>query len=253
MAVEPFAQRLEGSRRAGIGWVAPPGRVRVLERFNFIRQPLESEQLQRKVRYLLEASRAAAAERIAALDGDAERTLAEIDEFIAFVLQANEPTVLEQGGFERIAEIAARTYRDSEGKERPYLSSEEAVALQIPRGSLTVEERKAIEQHVVHTYEFLEQIPWGRTFKDIPAIAGAHHEKLDGSGYPRGVNVIAPPARMMTISDIFDALTASDRPYKRAVPVPKALDILGYEVEAGKLDRELYELFIAAKVYERVL
>jgi HD-GYP domain-containing protein (c-di-GMP phosphodiesterase class II) len=222
----------------------------VVERFNFIRKALEAEQLGRKVKYLMEVSRDQVASQLADIDRDAAARLAEIDEFVQFILQANEPTVLDKGGFERIAEIAARTYRDLEGRERRYLSDEEAVALQIPRGSLTKEERVAIEQHVVHTYNFLKQIPWGRTFKDIPEIAGAHHEKLDGSGYPRGVDVVAPPARMMTISDIFDALTASDRPYKRAVPVPKALDILGYEVKAGKLDPELLQLFIDAKVYE---
>jgi len=231
----------------------PHERDLVLERFNFIRKTMEAEQLERKVRYLMEASRDEVAEQLAAIDADAKRTLEEIDEFIEFVLQANEPTVLDKGGFERIADIAARTYFDLQGSERRYLSDQEAIALQLPRGSLTVEERAAIEEHVVHPYKFLKQIPWGRTFKDIPEIAGAHHEKLDGSGYPRGANSIAPPARMMTISDIFDALTASDRPYKRAVPVPKALDILGYEVKAGKLDSELYDLFIASKVFELVL
>ncbi|RMH40817.1 MAG: GAF domain-containing protein [Deltaproteobacteria bacterium] len=222
----------------------------VRQRFNFIRKAIEAEQLERKVRYLLEASRDRAAEQLEAIDRDARAKLTEIDEFLQFILAANEPTVLERGGFERIADIARRTYRDVDGSERPYLTEREAMALQIPRGSLTPEERKAIEEHVVHTYNFLVQIPWGRTYRDIPAIAGAHHEKLDGSGYPRGVSDIAPPARMMTISDIFDALTASDRPYKRAVPVDKALDILGYEVEAGKLDGALLELFIDAKVYE---
>ncbi len=222
----------------------------VIERFNFIRKTLQVEQLDRKVRYLLEASRDQVAEQLAAVDQDVAAKLAEVDEFLQFILAANEPTVLEQGGFERIAEIAARTYVDFEGNQREYLSDSEAVALQIPRGSLTKEERVAIEEHVVHTYAFLKQIPWGRTFKDIPEIAGAHHEKLDGSGYPKGVDVIAPQARMMTISDIFDALTASDRPYKRAVPTPKALDILGYEVKAGKLDPELLDLFIESKVYQ---
>ena len=222
----------------------------VVARFDFIRKTLEVEQLDKKVRYLLEASRDQVAEQLAAVDQDAVHKLAEIDEFVQFILAANEPTVLEQGGFERIADIAMRTYRDLEGNDRRYLSDAEAVALQIPRGSLTKEERIAIEEHVVHTYNFLKEIPWGRTFKDIPDIAHAHHEKLDGSGYPKGVSLIAPQARMMTISDIFDALTASDRPYKRAVPTPKALDILGYEVKAGKLDSELLDLFIGAKIYE---
>jgi HD-GYP domain-containing protein (c-di-GMP phosphodiesterase class II) len=101
----------------------------------------------------------------------------------------------------------------------------------------------------------LKRIPWGRHFKDIPEIAGAHHEKLDGTGYPRRLlaDAIPTPARMMAISDIYDALTASDRPYKRAVPMEKALDIIGSEVKAGKLDAELYRIFVDAHVYQIVM
>src|SRR5690606_36397609 len=141
------------------------------------------------------------------------------------------------------------------GKPRPYLTPEEATAQQIARGSLTEEERREIESHVVHTYNFLREIPWGKTFRDVPEIAGAHHEKLDGSGYPKGKRAIEipPAARMMTISVIFDALTASDRPYKRAVPVPKALDILKSEVDRGKLDLALFDMFVEARVWERAL
>jgi HD-GYP domain-containing protein (c-di-GMP phosphodiesterase class II) len=222
----------------------------ILARFDFVRKVIEAEQLATKVTYLIEASRDQAAAELERLDRDAGLRLREIDEFLEFVLKANEPTVLEQGGFERLVEIAARRYRDVRGEERPYLTEAEVQALQIARGSLTEPERRAIEQHVVHTYAFLKQIPWGRIYKDIPEIAGAHHEKLDGTGYPKRTRQIMPQARMMTIADIFDALTASDRPYKKAVPLDKALDILGYEVKAGKLDAALFDLFLAAKVYE---
>ncbi len=224
----------------------------VKERFNFIRKAIEAEQLDNKVRYLMEVSREEAAMHLSALDKAAAEKLAEIDEFLAFIIKANEPSVLERGGFERIAEIAARTFRDLSGAERPFLTDGEAAALQIPRGSLTPSERTAIEEHVVHTYHFLKQIPWGHSFRDVPEIAGAHHEKLDGSGYPshKPASAIPVPARMMTISDIFDALTASDRPYKKAVPLDKALDILGYEVKAGKLDPVLLDVFVEAKVFE---
>jgi HD-GYP domain-containing protein (c-di-GMP phosphodiesterase class II) len=107
----------------------------------------------------------------------------------------------------------------------------------------------------VHTYNFLQRIPWGRQFKDVPKIAGAHHEKLDGTGYPSGLGAADIPieSRMMTISDVFDALTASDRPYKKAVPCDKALDIIGFEVKAGKCDAALFKIFVDAQVYKRVL
>jgi HD-GYP domain-containing protein (c-di-GMP phosphodiesterase class II) len=106
---------------------------------------------------------------------------------------------------------------------------------------------------VSHTYRFLLQIPWTKELQDIPHIAYGHHEKLDGRGYPRRVrgDQIPIQTRMMTIADIFDALTAADRPYKRAVPVSRALDIIAEEVRAGMLDGELFRLFAAAKVYER--
>jgi HD-GYP domain-containing protein (c-di-GMP phosphodiesterase class II) len=178
--------------------------------------------------------------------------LAEIDEFIQFILNANEPTVLEQGGFDRIGDIARRTYVTLDGTQRPFLTTEEAGALQILRGSLTDAERDEINSHVVHTYNFLREIPWGRTFRDVPEIAGAHHEKLNGKGYPRRLvgDAIPVPARMMTISDIFDALTAKDRPYKKAIPNEKALSILESEVKQGLLDAELFKVFCEAKVWE---
>ena len=128
-------------------------------------------------------------------------------------------------------------------------------ALKLPRGSLTAQERLEIESHVVHTYNFLENIPWGRRLGAIPTIAGSHHEKLDGTGYPRGLKgeEIRIESRMMTIADIFDALTASDRPYKKAVPVEKALDIIGFEVKDGKCDKELLRIFVESKVWQRVI
>ncbi len=229
----------------------PHQRELILQRFQFIRRTLESEGLRKRVDRILSASRE---KLVAGMDRDpeTERKLGELDEYLEFILKANEPTVLERGGFERIAEIAALRFLDIDGSERPYLTEEEALALQVPRGSLTAEERAEIESHVVHTFNFLKQIPWGRVYRDIPGIAGAHHEKLNGRGYPRGLtaDAIPLPAKMMTISDIYDALTASDRPYKRAVPVAKALDILGYEVKDGHLDPDLYQLFLDAKIYE---
>jgi HD-GYP domain-containing protein (c-di-GMP phosphodiesterase class II) len=105
---------------------------------------------------------------------------------------------------------------------------------------------------VTHTFRFLSQIPWTGEFARVPDIAFAHHEKLDGTGYPRRLKAKDIPlqSRMMTISDIFDALVAWDRPYKKAVPVPKALDILNDEAKQGKLDTELLQVFIEAKVFE---
>ncbi|NCQ35338.1 HD domain-containing protein, partial [bacterium] len=121
------------------------------------------------------------------------------------------------------------------------------------RGSLNDAEMEEIRSHVVHTEDFLSRIPWGKSFARIPEIAGAHHEKLDGSGYPHGRTAEQIPlaSKIMTIADIYDALTARDRPYKRAMPRDRALDILGYEVKDGHVDPELFRIFVDSKTYLR--
>lgn len=226
----------------------------ILERFRFIRRGYQIESLESKVRYLMEASRDKLAAEMRAVDNDIAARLAQIDDAIRFILAANEPTVLDQGGFERIAEIAGLTYKTDEGELLPMLSPEEAQALQIRRGSLTEAERLEINQHVVHTYDFLCKIPWSRSLRDVPHIAGAHHEKLDGTGYPNSLRGedIPVAARMMSISDIYDALTAKDRPYKRALPAEKALDILASDVKKGALDEELFHIFSRSHVWSLV-
>jgi len=223
----------------------------ILQRFQLIKRGYKIEGLESKVRYLQDASREQIAAHLAGIDGDIAAKIAEIDDVVKFVLQANEPTVLEQGGFERIAELARMTYLDDSGAQLPVLTHDEASCLQIKRGSLTEAERLEINSHVKHTYDFLSEIPWSRALRAVPEIAGAHHEKLDGSGYPKGIKGDAVPmeSRMMAISDIYDALTASDRPYKKAMPVEKALDILSGDVKRGQLDKELFDVFVGARIY----
>lgn len=179
----------------------------------------------------------------------------ELDRFREVILRANEPTVLPEGDFSALREIASFVFQDREGKERVVLELEEASVLSIRKGSLSEQERREIESHVTHTWQFLKQIPWTRELRDIPNIAYGHHEKLNGKGYPRGIPepVIPIQSKIMTVSDIFDALSAADRPYKKAVPVEKALDILKLEVKDGFLDPNLVDLFIEAKVFEKTL
>ncbi len=223
----------------------------ILQRFQLIKRGYKIEGLESKVRYLTEASRDQLSEQLSAIDRDMVGKLAEIDDIIKFILAANEPTVLDQGGFERIAVIAGMSFSDDHGKIGPFLNETEASSLQIRRGSLTEQERLEINSHVVHSYNFLCRIPWSRTLRDVPDIAHSHHEKLDGTGYPKGLkgDAIPVPARMMAISDIYDALTASDRPYKRAMPTEKALDILAGDVKRGQLDADLFDVFVGARVW----
>jgi HD-GYP domain-containing protein (c-di-GMP phosphodiesterase class II) len=226
-------------------------REMILQRFQLIKRGYKIEGLEKRVRYLTEASREEVAAMMAADDKDILGKITELDDIIKFILQANEPTVLDQGGFERIADIASKTFTDDHGLVAPFLTPDEASCLQIRRGSLTEQERLEINSHVVHSYSFLSRIPWSRTLRDVPEIAGAHHEKLDGSGYPKQLkgDQIPVPARMMAIADIYDALTASDRPYKKAMPAEKALDIVGSEVKRGQLDQELFDVFVQSRVY----
>jgi len=174
-----------------------------------------------------------------------------MDNEFAAIVQANEPTVLPAGHFERIFEIARQTYLDPRGVERPVLTQEEVGFLSIPQGSLNLDERAQIESHVVHSFNFLLRIPWTKEIREIPRIARAHHEKLNGTGYPNKLrgDEIPLQAKIMTICDIFDALSASDRPYKKAVPPDRALDILETSVRDKELDPDLYRLFLEAKIY----
>ena len=141
---------------------------------------------------------------------------------------------------------------DFDGHERPLLEDHELQFLMIRRGNLDEQERREIESHVTHTYRFLEQIPWTRELRAIPRIAYAHHEKLNGRGYPNRATALEIPVqtRIMTIADIYDALTATDRPYKRAVPRERALDILAMEAKEGTIDLALLETFIGARVFD---
>ncbi len=141
---------------------------------------------------------------------------------------------------------------DSEGKTCPLLSDEDVAALSVRRGTLTPAEFCQIQQHAQMSWEFLRQIPWTRGLEDVPSIAQSHHERLDGSGYPQGLNAQNIPlgAKMMAIADVFDALTANDRPYRRALMPEDAIKILLDEAERGKLDADLLDIFISRRVWE---
>lgn len=177
---------------------------------------------------------------------------ARLDRFYEAVLAANEPTLVPDGNFDELRQLRGITFPDLDGEQRELLTSDEFRWLTIPRGTLDEAERREIESHVTHTYRFLRQIPWTRELRRVPEIAFAHHEKLNGAGYPRAIGGDAIPveSRIMTIADIYDALTASDRPYKRAVSQDRALDILADEVRGGQLDADLLATFIDARIWD---
>jgi HD-GYP domain-containing protein (c-di-GMP phosphodiesterase class II) len=230
-----------------------PAQISVLQnRFDYVRKDLEARTEKKKFRAVLESQREEALSEVERLDHDLERRLAELDEAFGVIQLANEPTLMPAGKFDRLFEIARLSYRDPRGAEHPLLTPDEVRFLSIPRGSLDSSEREQIESHVVHSFNFLMQIPWTKEIRHIPSIARAHHEKLDGSGYPNRLKGVEIPvqARMMTICDIFDALSAADRPYKKAVPAERALAILESAVRESELDPELFKLFLDAKVFQ---
>ena len=224
-------------------------------RFDLIRRTRELESAQRCIALL--GPSGAEGIRAALREEDARRLaeLAELDRLREFVRACNQPNVVAGGEYGKLRDYLALQYQTIGGAPAPYLSTDEVERLSILRGSLSEAERHEIESHVIHTYEFLRRIPWTRDLRRIPDLAHGHHERLDGSGYPMrlGSDHIPVETRMMTISDIYDALTASDRPYKKAVPHDRALGILEEEAKRGFVDRELLTIFIEAKVPAKVL
>lgn len=229
---------------------------RIRGRFDYIGEKKTREALEKKLEILLTQGKEAYSRAVGAIDEELGREIARLEQILKMLQVMNDPRVLlsELPELEALDSLTENYYTDPRGRENPFLTPFEFHNLQILRGSLNDEERREIESHVTHSFNFLSKIPWGKSFPRIAEIVYAHHEKLDGSGYPRRLKAKEIPfqARMMTVADIFDALTAWDRPYKKAVSVEKALFILEMEAKEGKLDTHLVQLFRDAKVYKAV-
>jgi len=223
----------------------------IRSRFDFIKKSIENEFLSKKLEYLQFHQGESCKEVFEQIDFELAENLKEAELCFQSIRQANEPTIIPEGRFDEVLEIARKTYRDMEGAVSPYLFSNEIKNLLTRKGSLNEQERLEIESHVTHTFNFLSKIPWTKTLKNVPSIAYAHHEKLNGEGYPLRLTSPSIPiqSKMMTVSDIFDALTAFDRPYKKAADFERALDILKLEAKDNHLDGALVEMFIEGKIY----
>ena len=223
----------------------------IQKRFLYIEKTLELAGARKKLDFMRRHGNQNCEESFGRIDAEYQEKFRNIEAYLQSILQANEPAVLPQKISEKLAEIATRTFEGPSGLREPLLTPEELQFLAIPKGSLDPEERLQIESHVIHSFRFLSQIPWTKELENVPIIARAHHEKLDGSGYPYHMKAEDIPleSKMMAIADMFDALTAHDRPYKRAVPVERALEIIGQEVKSRLLDPALFKLFVDAKVY----
>jgi HD-GYP domain-containing protein (c-di-GMP phosphodiesterase class II) len=228
--------------------------ARIEERFGVIRRTLEADAARACAEVLLHQGERAS-ERLAEVDARLRAELDTLDRYRAAIEDANVPRVFPEEPPPILREMTTKRYPAPDGSVRPYLSEEELHFLSIPRGNLDESERRQIESHVILGYDFLLAIPWTQELSRIHEIVRAHHEKLNGGGYPDGVSGDAVPleTRIMTVCDIFDALTASDRPYKRALPVDQALAILRSEAREGALDADIVDLFCRSGVYRRVL
>src|SRR5256884_2144844 len=227
-----------------------PGQLEVIRaRFEFIERSVQ-------VKYATEKLEAMKAGRngstIDEIDRRLTAELAQLNEWVNSIAAANEPTGMPEDKASMLEFLSPQTYYCTRGNPHPMLEPQEFRFLSIRKGTLDPQERLEMESHVTHSFHFLTKIPWTPVMKGIPEIAYGHHEKLDGSGYPRRLagEQIPLQARMMTISDIFDALTAQDRPYKKAVSSQTALDILHEEANQGKLDKDLLDVFVTRKIYE---
>ncbi len=183
--------------------------------------------------------------------------LEKIKEIKIIINMINEPNIAyekaEKLFNKALKELSKFECYDLQGKKFDIIDDYEKLNLLTNSGSLNTKERKEIEKHVEYTYNFVSQIPWPPEFKDIPEITYKHHEFLDGSGYPQGLsgkNKIPLESRIITIADIFDALTAADRLYKKAITIPKALSILKDLSEKNKIDKDILDVFIKYKIYK---
>ena len=188
----------------------------------------------------------------AALDERYATVLARLKDEREFLRRANiGGEFMSPADQERVRAIATRTWIDQDGKSCPLLTANEVENLCIARGTLTLAERNTINNHIVTTIKMLESLPFPKHLRRVPEYAGGHHERMDGNGYPRGLKreQMSVPARVMAIADIFEALTAADRPYKKAKTLSESLSILGRMKREQHIDAELFDVFLQQKVY----
>ena len=179
----------------------------------------------------------------------------QMDEDLAFLRQANRGSErMDDAAVERVREMATRyRWTDAQGRAQPLLSDNEVENLSIRAGTLTGAEREVINHHIVATIQMLEKLPWPKHLARVPEYAGGHHERMDGKGYPKGLrrDQMSLQARMMGIADIFEALTAADRPYKAPMKLSQALKIMHNFKDNGHIDPDLFDVFLAQQVPQK--
>ena len=190
-------------------------------------------------------------EKIDSLQKEYRSTMRRIKKELLFVKESNiGGEFMSDDKKQKIHDIAKYRWKPN-GKMQNFLSDDEIYNLTIPRGTLTPEERQVINDHIVVTINMLDELPYPKHLRNIPEFAGGHHEKLDGTGYPKGLtkNEMSVQARIMAIADIFEALTARDRPYKKGKTLSQAMRILGFMKDDAHIDVDLFDIFVKKKIY----
>ena len=227
-------------------------RVHLIDtRFEVLKRDAEIELLREKA--LLVAHGALRAEHHAA-DARHRERLRRLDDDRAFLRACNiGGEAMREADLERVKAIARYRWTDTSGHEASFLSEDELKNLTIRAGTLTADERQIINHHIVATIKMLEALPWPKHLTNVPEYAGGHHERMDGKGYPKGLvrEQMSVQARVMGIADIFEALTAKDRPYKKGKTLSESLEILGRFRLNGHIDPDLFDVFVRKKVYLR--
>ena len=219
-------------------------------RMDYIIQKVKLEGQQKKIELL---ERKADLAEIKKVELKSEKQIQEMEDIRSFINKCNEPgEFLEDETLDKLKEISLRTYLDNEGKQQPFITEDELLNLSIRRGSITDAERKKMQDHAAVTLKMLKQIPFTKKLKNIPSFAGAHHEFINGKGYPLGLKGDEIPfeGKLMAVTDIAEALTASDRPYKKAMPLETVYRILRSMAGNGELDNDMVELFINEEIYK---
>jgi HD-GYP domain-containing protein (c-di-GMP phosphodiesterase class II) len=224
----------------------------IIERFNNIKNKMILKAQEEKLTILISDN--PDREKAKKIDNELKERIDEIDSDFNAVMKANQPgEFMQDEDVERIKAISRKKYTDHTGEEKPYLTEDEVKNLTIRKGSITDEERKIMQSHAEVTCKMLNKIPFIKKLKNVPLYASSHHECINGSGYPDGLKGDDLPiqARIMAIADFYEALTAEDRPYKKALPMDIALNIITKVVEDSCLDKGLFDIFVSNNVYKR--
>ncbi len=226
--------------------------ILVETRFDLIKKLIENKYLNRKLELF---QKGADKKEIESLDSELETELQNLESDLEFIKSSNLPgEFMSDDKISKIKDIASKTYLLSDG-EHPYLTEEERENLTIRKGSVTEKERKIIENHSAVAYKMLSQLPFPKKLRNVPLYASEHHEKLDGSGYPDGLMSENLPlqSRIIAVADIFEALTARDRPYRKPMNISQALKIMDFMKKDNHIDPDIYDLFVESRLCEKYM